>query len=92
MENGWSYLINTNMWFNIEHSTCRVTQSLSCSLEGLGEPVDCGVTPWGGLWTQQIDVDYVSRDRQTALFPFMVYILHFCKTNNKEIKHKLCTE
>lgn len=31
-------------------STCIVTQSLSCSLVGLGEPVDCGVVACGGLW------------------------------------------
>ena len=32
-------------------NTCMVTQSLSCSLEGLWEPVDCGVPTCGGLWT-----------------------------------------
>lgn len=34
-------------------STCIVTQSLSCSLVGLGEPVDCGVAACGGLWIKK---------------------------------------
>lgn len=52
-------------------STCIVTQSLSCSLVGLGEPVDCGVVACGGLWIKNkqvnlYEVGAVWRNNQAA--------------------------
>ena len=44
--------------------TCMGTQSLSCSLLGLGEPVDCGVSTCGGLWTTNTPLQCQEMDQQ----------------------------
>lgn len=55
------------MLYICEYSTCMVIQSLSCSLVGLGEPVDCGVTTCGGLWTAML----LTMNRDTDSLPFI---------------------
>lgn len=77
-------------YVNVERmNTCMVTQSLSWSLVGLGEPVDRGVTTCGGLWTTNRHLQCGFSIRKMTDCNLIILHFSFKTYKNRESKHTL---